>query len=150
MYTRQGKHDTHATYTSCVGPHDTHTFLRIVSICGNLSYWPNRVGQILCSRKKVLPIPPLNPAECPAGPASVSLPNTTIEAVHLSQTSIGEQATRFTWPISPACDQYVQYLLAGANPSILNWHRRGLQPWRCRLATSHSPTFPTDGPPLST
>jgi hypothetical protein len=51
--------------------------------------------------------------------------------------------TRFTGSISPTCDRYVQYLLAGANPSFLNRHRRGLQPWRCRLATYHSPIFPT-------
>jgi hypothetical protein len=43
--------------------------------------------------------------------------------------------TRFTGPISPACDQYVQYLLTGADRTVLNWHRRGLQPWRCQLAT---------------
>jgi hypothetical protein len=36
-------------------------------------------------------------------------------------------------------------ILARANPSVLNRHKRGLQPWRCRLSTSHSPTFPTDG-----
>jgi hypothetical protein len=34
--------------------------------------------------------------------------------------------SRLTGPISPACDRYVQYLLVGANPSILNRHRRGL------------------------
>jgi hypothetical protein len=33
--------------------------------------------------------------------------------------------TRLIEPISPACDRYVQYLLAGANPSILNRHRLG-------------------------
>jgi hypothetical protein len=27
---------------------------------------------------------------------------------------------RFTRPISPASDQYIQYLLTGANPSVLN------------------------------
>jgi hypothetical protein len=51
--------------------------------------------------------------------------------------------TKLTGPISPACDRYVQYLLMGANPSVLNWHRRRLQPWRCRLTTYHSLTFPT-------
>jgi hypothetical protein len=30
-----------------------------------------------------------------------------------------------TEPISLACDRYVQYLLAGANPSVLNQHRWG-------------------------
>jgi hypothetical protein len=53
------------------------------------------------------------------------------------------QATRLTGPISPACDRYVQYLLAGANSSILNQHRKGLKPWRSWLSTYHSPTFPT-------
>jgi hypothetical protein len=69
---------------------------------------------------------------------------------HNSQWSSGEKAifywhstTRLIGPISPACDRYVQYLLAGANPSVLNRHRWGLQPWRCRLATYHSSTFPT-------
>jgi hypothetical protein len=38
-------------------------------------------------------------------------------------------------PISPACDRYVQYLLAGVNRMVLNRHRRGLQSWRYRLAT---------------
>jgi hypothetical protein len=52
-------------------------------------------------------------------------PNTTIEAVRLSQTYIDEQATSITGPISPACDQYVQYLLTGTNTSVLNRHRRG-------------------------
>jgi hypothetical protein len=32
---------------------------------------------------------------------------------------------RFTGPITPACDQYVQYLLTGTNSSVLNRHRRG-------------------------
>jgi hypothetical protein len=34
-------------------------------------------------------------------------------------------------------------LARGANPSVLNRHSRGLQPWRCHLATYHTPTFPT-------
>jgi hypothetical protein len=77
---------------------------------------------------------------------------------HNSQWGNGEKtswccqpATRLTRPISPACDRYVQYLLAGANTSVLNRHRRGLQPWRHRLSTYHSPTFPTDSlsfPPM--
>jgi hypothetical protein len=67
-----------------------------------------------------------------------------------NQWSRGRKPCSYRWPstrltglISPACDRYVQYLLTGANPSVLNWHRRGLQPQRCRLATYHSPTFPT-------
>jgi hypothetical protein len=37
-----------------------------------------------------------------------------------------QQVTRFTGPISQACDQYVQYFLMGTNPSVLNRHRWGL------------------------
>jgi hypothetical protein len=36
------------------------------------------------------------------------------------------QLHQLTGPITLACDRYVQYLLAGANPSVLNRHRRGL------------------------
>jgi hypothetical protein len=76
---------------------------------------------------------------------------------HNSQWDSGEKtsfcwqpATRLTGPISPACDRYIQYLLMGANPSVLNQHRQGLQSWRRQLSTYHSPSFSTDGPSLST
>jgi hypothetical protein len=62
----------------------------------------------------------------------------------------GYTATSAYWTHILAYDRYVQYLLTGVNTSVLNWHRLGLQPWRCRCSTSHSPTFLTDGPPLST
>jgi hypothetical protein len=45
------------------------------------------------------------------------------------------QLHQFTGLISLACDRYVQYLLTGVNRTVLNRHRRGLQSWRCRLAT---------------
>jgi hypothetical protein len=35
------------------------------------------------------------------------------------------QLHQLTGPITPVYDRYVQYLLAGANPSILNRHMRG-------------------------
>jgi hypothetical protein len=56
----------------------------------------------------------------------------------VGERSFGQMVTQLhqlTGSISPACDRYVQYLLVGANPSVLNRHRRRLQPWRCRLAT---------------
>jgi hypothetical protein len=53
-----------------------------------------------------------------------------------------QQATRFTGLISPACDRYVQYLLMGANITVLNWHRRGLQSWRCQFTTYQLPNLP--------
>jgi hypothetical protein len=57
----------------------------------------------------------------------------------------GYTATTTYWAHIPEYNRYVQCLLTGANPSVLNQHRRGLQPCRCRLSTSHSPTFPTSG-----
>jgi hypothetical protein len=75
---------------------------------------------------------------------------------HNSQWSSGEEssfcwqpATRLTGPISPACDRYIQYLLARANRTVLNRHRRGLQPWRCRLAMYPLPDLPNQLSPLS-
>jgi hypothetical protein len=64
------------------------------------------------------------------------------------------QLHQFTGSISPTCDRYVQYFLAGANPSVLNRHRQEVQPFRCRLGTyplldlsiQLSP-FPPNGPP---
>jgi hypothetical protein len=53
------------------------------------------------------------------------------------------QLHQFTGPISPACDRYVKYLLTGANPSVINRHRWGIQPWRCRLATYPIPDLPS-------
>jgi hypothetical protein len=55
------------------------------------------------------------------------------------------QLHQLTGVITPTCDRYVQYLLTGANPSVLSRHIRGLQPSRCRLSTYYSPTFPIDG-----
>jgi hypothetical protein len=59
------------------------------------------------------------------------------------------QLHQLTRPISPACDRYIQYLLVGANPLVLNRHRWGLQPWRCRLATYPLPDLPNQLSPLS-
>jgi hypothetical protein len=75
---------------------------------------------------------------------------------HNSQWS-SEKKSRFYWQpttkltglISPACDWYVQYLLAGANRTVLNRHSRGLQSWRCRLATYPLPDLPNQLSPLS-
>jgi hypothetical protein len=44
----------------------------------------------------------------------------------LKPSTYGCRATRLTGPISLACDRYIQYLLTGTNPLVLNRHRRGL------------------------
>jgi hypothetical protein len=53
-----------------------------------------------------------------------------------------QQATRFTRPISPACDRYVQYLLTGINPLVLNRHRRGLPHRKPQNSHSTLPALP--------
>jgi hypothetical protein len=70
-------------------------------------------------------------------------PESTNEAVGAKSTFCWWPTTRLTGLISLACNRYVQYLLARANPSVLNRDRRGLQPWRWRFCTYHSPAFPT-------
>jgi hypothetical protein len=53
-------------------------------------------------------------------------------------------ATRLTGPISPACDRYIQYLLMGTNPSVLNRHRQELPHRNLRIITSLSSLFPSE------
>jgi hypothetical protein len=145
MYTLQGKPDTHNIYafrTSLRMP--LVRFLWAVPVRGNLSRWSNRVGRIL-----LLLTPPLSLAEWAVGPTPVSLPTTTIEAVGLSQASIGEWATWVYWAYISSMWSVRSILAHGGQPIVLNWHKRGLQPWRYRLSTSNSPHFPTDCPPLS-
>jgi hypothetical protein len=151
MYTLQGKPDQHAI---CI--------LRSVRVWPSIiciSHSPrtttfyvvvNRVEQIHCRQEEGLPSQSI----------SWWLTDPWVRTQHLSHNrywSSGEkssvcclQATRLTRLIPPVCDQYIQYLLAGANSSVLNQHRRGIQPWRCRLSTALSLPIPTDGAPLST
>jgi hypothetical protein len=60
------------------------------------------------------------------------------------------QLHQLTGPISPACDRYIQYLVARANWTVLNRHRRGLQPWRFRLATYPLTDLSNQSSPIST
>jgi hypothetical protein len=53
-------------------------------------------------------------------------PEPANQAVRVKPRIYQRSTTRFTGSISPACDQYVQYLLTGTNSSVLNRHRRGL------------------------
>jgi hypothetical protein len=88
---------------------------------------------------------PLHPKEVLATKDELAQPSSWVASFLLPCDSprVGErgfslmvtQLHQFTGPISRACDRYVQYLLTGANPSVLNRHRRGLQPWRCWLTT---------------
>jgi hypothetical protein len=151
MYTPQGKPDTHDTYASYVSPRTPHArFPRTVPVRDNLSCWPNGVGWTLLLLRKKAPdtIPSTLVDQSACLPHSFSL-LTTIEVVIKLKHMLMNKLQQFIVSISPKCDQYVQYLLVGANPSVLNGHKWGLQPWRCQLSTSLSPHFPTDDSPLS-
>jgi hypothetical protein len=51
-------------------------------------------------------------------------------------------ATRLTGPISPSYDWYVQYLLMGTNPSVLNRHKQGLPHRKPRNSHNTLPALP--------
>jgi hypothetical protein len=70
-------------------------------------------------RKRASDTIPSMPADRSAGLLSSFSPLTTIEAIMKVKNMLMDMLHWFTEPISPACDQYVQYLLAGVNPSVL-------------------------------
>jgi hypothetical protein len=108
----------------------------------------NRFEQIHCTREEWLP------TQSTTHRSSDPWVRTQLLS-HNSQWSSGEKSnfywqptTRLIGPISPACDRYVQYLLAGANWTVLNRHKRMLQPWRCRLVTYPLSDLPNQLSPL--
>jgi hypothetical protein len=146
MFTLQGKPDQQATRI----PRSVHVWSQTIRIShgqciATFHVVVNRVGLSHCSWEKGL----LTQSTACGWPIHGSIPSfspePTNEAVGAKPTFCWWADTRLTGSISLACDQYIQYLLTGANQSVLNRHRRGLQPWRCQLVTYHSPTFPTDG-----
>jgi hypothetical protein len=59
---------------------------------------------------------------------SFPLPHNSLGVGERDFGQVVTQLHQLTRPIIPACDRYIQYLLAGANPSVINQHRWGLQP----------------------
>jgi hypothetical protein len=150
----RGKPDTHDTYAFRASPCMPYVrFLRAVHVCGNLSQAIISVGRTLLLPRERAPDTTSSPAEWSTNPSTSFSPNIVIEAVMKVKHLLTNKLHWFTRPITPACDRYVQYLLARVNPSVLNRHRWMLQPWRCRLSTYHSLTLLTDGlhfPPKGT
>jgi hypothetical protein len=150
MYTLQGKTWPTCDTFSTLGPHISldHMYL-MWSTYSNLLWVTDRFGRIpLLLRKRA----PTQSTSCRLTDLRVrtQFPFQANQwSSRLKPSFCQWQATRLTRPISLACDWYVQYLLAGANQSVLNRHRQGLQPWRCRLSTYHSPIFPTSCFPFS-
>jgi hypothetical protein len=146
----RGKPDQHATCFS----RSVHVWS--TTIC--ISHGPyiatfhtviNRFKQIHCTREERAPNTiHSTTAIWSVGPYLASLPQQPKSSGEKS-SSCWQPTTRLTGPISPACDRYVQYLLTGVNRTVLNWHRRGLQPWRCWLATCPLPGLLNQLSPLS-
>jgi hypothetical protein len=80
------------------------------------------------------------PTDQSTGPYPVSLPSQPMKQWR-KLNICRQQATSLIGHISPTCDQYVQYLLTGTNPSILNRHRRGLPYRNLRIGTTLSLFF---------
>jgi hypothetical protein len=88
---------------------------------------PTELDEVTALEKRAPDTILSTPADLSTGPYLVSLPSQLMK--QWRKPNIHQQlATRFTGSISPACDRYVQYLLMGANRTVLNRHRRGLQP----------------------
>jgi hypothetical protein len=138
-----GKPDQHATYASHISPHTPGVrFLWVIPICSNLSWVIDRVEQAHCSWEEGLLTQSIARRWPIRGSVPSFSPESANEVVGAKPSIYQRPATRLTEPISPVCDRYIQYLLVVANPSVLNEHKRGLKPWRCRISTYHSPTSP--------
>jgi hypothetical protein len=150
MYTLQGKTQPTRHMLSTLSLHMVydHTYLTW-STYSNLSYNRQQIWtDPLHLRRRAPDTIHSTTVIRSAGPYSASLPQQPKNYGEKS-SSYWQPTTRLTGPISPACDRYVQYLLTGANWTVLNRHRRGLQSWRCRLATYPLPDFPNQLSPLS-
>jgi hypothetical protein len=109
----------------------------------------NRFEQIYCTREEGLPTQSTTRRPSDPWVRTQLLSHNSQRAVGEKSSSYWQPTTRITGSISLACDRYVQYLLAGANRTILNRHRWGLQPWRCWLATYPLLDLPNQLSPLS-
>jgi hypothetical protein len=131
----RGKSDQHATYASHFSPRTPGVrFLWAVPIRDNLSLAPTKLKQAptpggsLGNKRQTGPvvvvlgdlIPP--PMRQPCSRGERFRPN-------------GHTATSAYWAHNTSMRSVRLILACGANQTILNRLRQGLQPWRCQLAT---------------
>jgi hypothetical protein len=123
----RSKPNQHATYACHASPRTPNVrFLRAVPIRGNLSRVINRVEQAHCSWEEGLSTQSTVCRWPIRGSIPIFSTEPANEAVGAKPSIYQRSATRLTGPITPVCDRYVQYLLAGANRAVLNRHRRVL------------------------
>jgi hypothetical protein len=146
MYTLQGKiQPTHHTLFT-LSPHMVidHTYLTR-STCSNLSRSCQQswTDSLLLRKRKFWLLPEHAGWPICGSPSSFS-PLHNHRSNGESHTNVNNRLLGPYTSMRSVCS----ILARGANPSVLNRHRRGLQPWRYRLSTYHSPTFSTDGLPF--
>jgi hypothetical protein len=128
-------HDDSNLCTPCRGKPDQHTTRhpRLVRVwsktirisCGQriatLRETPILLDRVTAPEKRAPDTIHSTPSDRSVGSYPVSLPSQPMKQWR-KPNICRQQATRLTGLISPACDWYVQYLLTGANPSVLNQH----------------------------
>jgi hypothetical protein len=124
----RGKPDQNATYASHSSPRTSGVhFLWAVPVRDNLS--------LALTKSKHAPTPGGSlDNQRQTGPAVVGERGFDLMVTQLHQ---------LTGLISPVCDRYVQYLLAGVNRMVFNRHRWGYNLGGVGLPRTHSPTFPS-------
>jgi hypothetical protein len=133
----RGKPDQHNTYASHTSPCTPSVrFLRAVPVRGNPSRVVNRVGRMQCSW--------LHLSAWLSGPRDQ--PQFLSQHSHwssaLKPSTYQWHTTRLTGHVSLACDWYVQYLLTGTNPSVLNRYRWELPHKKPRNGHNTLPALP--------
>jgi hypothetical protein len=145
----RGKPDQHDTYASHVSPRTPSVrFLRVVPVRGNLLRDNDRFGQIPpLLRKRAPDIINNTSADRSVGPYPTSLSSQLMkQGGGHKPSSCRRPITRFTRPISPVCDWYIQYLLTGPTHQSLTDTGGDNNHGGVGLPHTHSPTFPTSCP----
>jgi hypothetical protein len=147
MYTMQGKTRPTRPMLFTLSPrmvHD-HTYL-MRSIYSNLSYSRQQIWtDPLHPRRRAPDTIHSTTAIWSMGRYPPSLPQQPKSSGEKS-SSCWQPTTRLTGPISPACDRYVQYLLAGPTKRSLIDIGGGYNLEGADLPHTHSPTIPTSCP----
>jgi hypothetical protein len=144
MYTMQGK-----TRPTCHVrfPHQSTYARRMLSVGGPRMGQPfmshrQSWADPLLSRKRAPDIIHSAPVDRSACSYSASLPSQPMKQWGAKPSIYQRPTTRLTGPILTACDRYVQYLLTGTNPSVLNRHKRRLPHRKPRNSHNTLPVLP--------
>jgi hypothetical protein len=138
----RGKLDQHAMYASHSSPRTSSVrFLRAVPVRDKLSLAPMKSKQAATPEISIGNQRQTGPAIVLGGPIPPPMRQPWSRGKKFQPS--GYTTTSAYWAHITSMRSVRSILARGANPSVINRHRWGLQSWRCWLATTHSPTFPT-------